>query len=133
MNESRATEKTTASILFASSLLLNAVNALGLLSRMNTEIIFVVVLLFAVTAGISIIGFAKLSSLLQSQKIHDYILNGAYLAISLGLTNVLLFLAPRMTEGGVLVPPVIAGIGWALVGCISIWRELAISKIGRWL
>lgn len=133
MNESKATEKTTAYILFVSSLLLNAVNFLGLISRSNTEIMFVVVLLFVVTGGISIHGIAKLNSLLQSEKIHDYILNGAYLAISLGLTNVLLFLAPRMIEGGVLMLPVLAGMGWALVGGITIWRELAISKIGRWL
>lgn len=59
MNESKAAAQKTAGMLFVSSLLLNVVNALSLISRANTEIIFVVVLLLAVTGGFSLIGLAK--------------------------------------------------------------------------
>ena len=133
MNENMAVVRRTENTLYWGSILFSVLSILGLIGADGVEDIWLISITTLVIAIMGIVGVWRSKSNLPTEARHDYIFNTSYMAISLGISDVLLLLSPRSVETGVVVPSVVAAFGWVIIGVYCIWREKVLSQVAKWI
>lgn len=111
------------SFLYGTSLALSVVNLVSLFQGSSSEVFFTAIWNSLVVVLFSAYGLIISKSEREEEMRITTLFNVLYLVLSIGLTLLLVVTSPRMLEKGLLIPSLVASIGFIAVSLFTLLRQ----------